>query len=317
LASAKEIPPGGEGQIDVALKAGKAVGPIAKSVTVTSNDPTNVNIILQIKAELETYFDAKPDRINFGRVNRKQPVTQSVELIGKDLDNIKIKNIHAKESELSKAFSWKQIDSRETGERKWMLEIALNPADQKPRTFMETLIIETDSEKVPSIEVMMSGEITGPITADPQRIYFANYDPGTPMTRPLKITSSEGLTYKLLEITCSDPNFTVANWAKTSASTHDLEVALDPKYTGENIKADLTIKTDSKEQPEIVIPINGYKKRVRPEPGPNAKAASEMKTTSDSTAPLNIRPGADAKGSKGQNPSSAATNRKKSDHDVN
>ena len=64
MASAKEIPPGGEGQIDVTFKTGKAIGPIAKSITVTSNDPVNPSLTLQVKADLEALFVAKPDRVH-------------------------------------------------------------------------------------------------------------------------------------------------------------------------------------------------------------------------------------------------------------
>jgi hypothetical protein len=93
IASEKEIKPDGEGKIDVTFKAGKSVDPVAKTITVSSNDPASPTLTLEIKATLETVFDVKPDRVYFGQMKKSEKKDQIVEFISKELPKIKISSI--------------------------------------------------------------------------------------------------------------------------------------------------------------------------------------------------------------------------------
>jgi hypothetical protein len=289
VASTKEIAPGVEGKIDVTFKPGKASGQTSKTVTVKSNDPVNPAKALQIKANIEIYFDAKPDRLHLGQVKRSEKKETFVEFTGIQLDKIKIKNIAIKpkdqtnQPDVTKShdsnlnnqqsssadsqvqsvvsgLSWKLDDNRTKEGGTLKLNVTFDPSKLKPGRFDDTLIIETNDEKVAKLEIPIAGEILGSLTAEPQKILFSNFDASQEMVRPVTIESYNEKAFKILSATSSNPNFTIKNLDKESKASHTIDVELKKNVTEDQFAGDLVLKTDYSEQKEITIQMHAMKK---------------------------------------------------------
>jgi hypothetical protein len=277
LASAKEIPPGGEGQVSVKFKTTNKKGEAKQRVTVTSNDPVNPTMTLELKAFLEVYFTAEPNRVYFGRVGRKEPVVKPIVFSGKEIANINIKEISIKPNDpptdAAPAFSWQLKDNRkQSPEGGLELELTLDTSKMKPDRFRETLVITTDNAKVPSLEISLSGEILGPLTANPPRLYFGNYDSDQEMARSVTIESTEGNEFTIKDATLDESNLKITKLdRKAKGTTHEIEVTLLKGYPNDRFRAELTIQTDVADHPQISVPINGYKRRDRNSPDTGQK----------------------------------------------
>jgi len=60
LASAKEIPPGGEGKIEATLRTGARGGKTSKTITVTTKRPDQRSIQLKLAAEVQVALALEP-----------------------------------------------------------------------------------------------------------------------------------------------------------------------------------------------------------------------------------------------------------------
>ncbi len=233
-----------------------------KVISVSTNDPETPKIDLEIQADLEVLFTAKPRRVWFGQISKTAPSVQTVQLAGTAIDTIKINNISLKEKEVT-AFTWKVNDKRAQGEKEISLEISLDPSKMNPGRFDNVLIIETDHKDAQTLEVSLTGEVLGPITANPPRLYFGNFEPNQKMTKTVTLTSSDQIAFKIEKIEFNGQNFAADSYEKSAKSSHTINVIFTPNDIDNRIKSDMTITTDLKDHPTVIIPIHGYKKRDR------------------------------------------------------
>jgi len=263
LASAKVIPPGGEGKIDVKFRTKHKSGVSTQKITVKTNDPVNPTLRLEVKALLEVYFAASPRRLYYGRSKPVEPIVESLSFTGKEVDSIQITDVKMEKAERAENIQWKVHDNRDKDPKSFTMDVTLDPRSMKPGRFNENIIIKTDSEKVASVKVNISGDILGPISATPPRLYFGNYETGKSMSRTVKVESSENKTFRILKAELADKSLRVKTLDTSPKALHTLNIELDSKTKKDRFRTDLVITTDMKEHPEIIIPVNGYKKRER------------------------------------------------------
>jgi hypothetical protein len=307
VASSKEISPGSEGKIDVTFKPGKALGAVSKSITVTSNDPEHPTSTLMIKANLETLLDAQPAQISFGQLKRTDNKDQSILLTGKNLEKIKIQSVALKENEqeisaaqpnppkeagrpklksAKSGLAWKINDSKENEKRKLEIALSLDAKKAGFGQFSDTLVVTTDDSQIPKIEIPITGEITGPLLAEPARAYFSNYVTGEEKSQSLTIKSDDGKMFKILSIVSDNPIIKITNTDNESKAAHSIDLTLSKEAADDQVAALLTIKTDLSEQNELIVPVNGFKKRNA---ALDQTANSSAKTTSlKSSAPAAV-----------------------------
>ncbi len=89
MASAKEIPPGGEGKIDVTFNTKNRRGKQSKKVTVLSNDSKEPKLILTVSADLKEVLGVEPQALNFGTIRWDETSTQTLQLIGEEVAMVK------------------------------------------------------------------------------------------------------------------------------------------------------------------------------------------------------------------------------------
>jgi hypothetical protein len=80
LLSAKRIAPGQTGQIEAAVKTEGNSGRIEKSITVSTNDPRQPQIVLKLVATVEPEFNVSERSIYFGSVPKGKEVVREVEV---------------------------------------------------------------------------------------------------------------------------------------------------------------------------------------------------------------------------------------------
>ena len=100
MASANEIPPGGEGKIDVHVSTGKSSRKIRQVVRAITNDPKNPEVRLTVTANVQADLEVTPNLLRFdgketgpARVTLKNTTNAPVQL-----SEISCSNEHVKVS---------------------------------------------------------------------------------------------------------------------------------------------------------------------------------------------------------------------------
>jgi len=269
LASAKEIPPGGEGKVDVEFKTAGKSGIREQSITVISNDPFNSSQVLKVKANLEVYFECKERMVSFGRIPRSDTVTKRVEFSGKYLKETGIKSIQLftpegtapADPEFSKALTWTINDQRSTEPPQLSVEFTLNPSGLKIGPFRETVKVKTTAENPAELDIQVTGEILGPITTDPPRLFFNFSDDPQSLTRKVTVKSTDGKEFGIIEVTCEDQGIRIAKPDSNKSQSHELTISIVPDYQGDRIRTELLLKLTHPDSNELRIPVSGFRRQ--------------------------------------------------------
>lgn len=262
MASAKEIPPGGEGKIDVTFKTAGKSGVREQAITVTSNDPYNQTVVVKVKANLEVYFEAKEKMISFGRIPRSDVVSKTISFAGKYLKETAIQSIELKNPDFAKSLTWKINDQRSADPPILSVDFFLNPSTMTIGPFRDSIKVKTSAESSAELEIAFSGEILGPLSTDPARLIFGISENPETMVRPIVIKSTDSKEFSILEASIDDTGLTIEPFEKSKALSHTLKITVNTNYPNDRIRTELVLKTSHPEVSEMRIPISGFKRQT-------------------------------------------------------
>jgi hypothetical protein len=254
LASAKEIPPGGEGKIDITFKTGSGSGgKREKHITVTTNDPEKKTVSLTVNTEVVETLGITPIRINFNQVKRGQEHVHFASVSGEDKDATKLTGFESPNPNIKVEINPKGFD----GDKDQQLKIILMPT-MKTGRFFERVKILTDHKTIKDIQLNVIGSVVGDVTVAPNQVHFGLFRKDKkPTERFLTIKSVGEATFKILEVTSSIPEVTTSLETVVEGKEYKLRSALSDSFAGESLNGKLTIKTDLINEGIIEVPIAG------------------------------------------------------------
>lgn len=164
-----DIPPGGEGEIEVTFSTGGKVGNQTKTITVTSNDPDNANSKLKITALIEIAFGFSTRGMNFGTVSMKDEVTKTAYIEIKDPATTQLTELISS----SPLIEVRQLPATTDADGKYKIgvEVKLKPGS-KPGRFNESIKAKSNLEGIRESTLRVSATITGDIELNPLSIRF-------------------------------------------------------------------------------------------------------------------------------------------------
>jgi hypothetical protein len=152
LLSAKKIPAGKSGQIEVKIKTDHMNGPVKKSITISSNDPGHPSMTLLIKGIVEPEIGGADSEILFGTVPAGKAAVKATVLTVAPERSIKILSALSK----NPAVTAKLDPVPGSKGKKWRL-IAVHLANAKPGAFVGQIVVKTDSRLSPEFSVYVRG----------------------------------------------------------------------------------------------------------------------------------------------------------------
>jgi hypothetical protein len=155
LLSAKQIPSGKNGQIEVTIDTGSLSGAVEKSVHVKTNDPNHPIVGLSIKAVVEPEIGISEQTIFFGRASQGKQITKEIEITLPPGKSLKILSARSEDPKVA-------VRLEPALETQYKL-IALQKADAKPGYHFGKIIIKTNSRYSSEITIYESGEVTAPV----------------------------------------------------------------------------------------------------------------------------------------------------------
>ena len=250
----KNIPPGKTGEIKATFNSGSYRGNVKKSITVTSNDPNSPTYRLSISGEIIEEISTKPHNINFGSIYIGEEIDKTITIKSLTESDINIKEVTS-----SKPFVNASIAEKNEGG--YNIKVTLKDNNQIGR-FSGNIHMETDSPRQPKIQVPFFGEIIGDITTYPKRIYYGTVTRGKELTQKLFVKINKD-DIKISNTKVS-PDFlstkVIEKYEKDNPHCL-IEITLHKEAVVGKLNGLLELKTNSKIQPIIKIPIIGEIKK--------------------------------------------------------
>lgn len=263
----KVIKPGETGKVTAHVDTTNFAGPIAKSVTVETNDPSNPTAQLTIHAVVKPYVEAYP--AGFVRYNLLQgdAETQSVTLYSEEDDPFEIKDIKTP-GEWVKVTSKKIEDPAllaqgvgKAGQNQYRLDITVGGPDAKIGPLADKILVTTTSKHQPEYPISLSGVIRPTFRVDPVGVNFGEVAPSdTAATRAITLRSNNLKMPETFTVTKAESSIPgVMASVKPAANKGEYEVTLQVAKDAKpgDLDGQVKIYTNDKINPVVTVPVKG------------------------------------------------------------
>ncbi len=155
MLSAKKIPAGKGGQIEVRLKTESFYGEVEKHVNILTNDPRQSTITLSIKATVDREIALSDQTVYFGNAPKGKEVRRQIILSIPAGKAIKILSATCTDPNVIV-----KLDPLPGSEGRKLTLTAIQKADAKPGYHFGEIILKTNSTLTPSITIYERGMVT-------------------------------------------------------------------------------------------------------------------------------------------------------------
>ena len=262
----KVIKPGATGKVTAHVDTTNFAGPIAKTVSVETNDPSTPTATLTIHATVKPYVEAAP--VGFVRYNLLQgdAATQSITLYSEEDEPFEITKIevpadYVKVSQSKITDDKQRVAAGKEGQNQYKLDITVGGPDAKIGPLADKVHIITNSKHQPDYFISVTGVVRPTVRLEPQTVNFGEVIPtDAAATRLIYVRSGniqmpESLNVTRAESTIPGVTASVKPTANKGEYEVTLQVAKDAKPG--DLKGNVKIYTNDKINAIVVVPVNG------------------------------------------------------------
>ena len=277
----KVIKPGQTGKVTAHVDTTAFAGPIAKTVTLETNDPTTPTSQLTIHAIVKPYVEAFPAgfvRFNLlqGEVDAQSVVLYSeeeepfavtkVELPVDPATNEPVKWVSATSEKVPEADKAPNVGR--TGQDQYRVKITVGGPDAKLGPLSDKIHIITTSKHQPDYFVSLSGVVRPPFRVEPSVLNFGEVSPTDVAATRLVTLRSNNLkapeTFVVSKAESSVP--AVVTSVKPTANKGEYEVSLQIAKDAKpgDVDGSVKIYTNDKMTPVVTVPMKATVKAAVP-----------------------------------------------------
>ncbi len=255
----KSVAAGGKGKIHAELDTADFQGPLAKTITVVSNDPVNPRLTLTIKVKVEPHIAVHPGYARYIYVQTLDPGTVAQTLWALDDKDFKVLGVKSPYRFVTATFHEATEAERrpEATGRQWRIEMTIQPdADVGP--LREFLVVKTSHPKQPEVRIPISGFVRPLIHVTPQVADFGAIqldDQPHEVALTLVNFGEDAITIEGVE--SGAPGIEAKAEATEAGRRFKITVTLGPNVAKGPISTMIKIRTSSSAQPVYEVPIKG------------------------------------------------------------
>jgi Protein of unknown function (DUF1573) len=263
----KVIKPGETGKVTAHVDTTNFAGPIAKTVTVESNDPNTPTAQLTIHAVVKPYVEAYP--AGFVRFNQLQGDVdaQSVTLYSEEDEPFQIVKVESPVDWIK--VNYNKIDDTtqlapnvgKQGQAQYKFNISVGGPEAKIGPIAEKIHIVTNSKHQPDYFVSVSGVIRPTYRVEPAGVNFGEVAPSdSAATRSVLLHSNNMKAPEMFVVNKAESSTPfVQTSIKPGANKGDYEVTLQIAKDAKPGDLDGTVKiyTSDKVNPVVTVPLRG------------------------------------------------------------
>ena len=224
----------------------------SKSVTVSVpfTSPTFEEVVLSVKCVARTDMVwSTSDGVTFGTVTKGKSATASMKVTLYNQPKWEVSKV---ESHGAYVKAEAKATSRTATEVTYEITCTL---DEKcpAGSWMSDLTLHTNASGIEKMRVPVTVSVEPKIAANPGVADLGAVAVGG--AKSLDVTLSGKEPFKVLEVTGADDGVTVTTKTEGARLTHTLKIDLKAATAGA-LKKDVKIKTDNKDQPEVILPVS-------------------------------------------------------------
>jgi hypothetical protein len=267
----KVIKPGETGKVTAHVDTTAFAGPIAKTVTLETNDPTTPTSQLTIHAVVKPYVEAFP--AGFVRFNLLQGEadSQTVTMYSDEEEPFQITGVEVPAPEPGKdpwiKASYEKISNEadlapnvgKPGQAQYRVKITVGGPDARVGPLAEKVRIVTNSRHQPEYLVSVAGVVRPPFRVEPSALNFGEVTPSdVAATRMVMLHSNNMRTPESFVVSKAESsNSAVVTSVKPGANKGEYEVTLQIAKDAKPGDLDGTVKifTNDKVIPVVTVPM--------------------------------------------------------------
>lgn len=270
----KVIKPGETGKVTAHVDTTAFSGPIAKTVTLETNDPSSPSSTLTIHAVVKPYVEAYP--AGFVRFNQLQGDvnTQSLTIYSEDEEPFEIRDVQVPvDPTTGKPVDWIKVTTHKLedadkvasigrpGQNQYRVDITVGGPDAKIGPMADKIRLVTNSKHQPEYMVSVSGVIRPTYRVEPTALNFGEVAPTEAAATRSVLLHSNDLktpeTFVVTKVESDVPEITTA--FKPLAQKGDYEVTLQVSKNAKpgDIDGTVRIYTTDKVNPVVTLPVKG------------------------------------------------------------
>lgn len=262
MVSAKEIPPGGVGEVKATFVSKGFQGKVKKTLTVETNDPDNPSARLSIYGEVISDVMVTPRNVNFRNVSKDsppKPIRLEIKLReGKDL---KIQEVSVDNPSILLE------EQKRTGDEA-LYSVSL--ASKLPRGRLAGRItIKTNSKKSPTTQVPCYAFVQGRVMISPQLVSFGTIRPGESSSREITLRSAGNSSFSVDRVKATSDAITTEIVPEKEGEVYRLRVTYNAaEGIRRRVSERLTIYVGGEEEEVLEVPLHGMVYESAPQKNP-------------------------------------------------
>ncbi|HEX9636346.1 MAG TPA: DUF1573 domain-containing protein [Acidobacteriota bacterium] len=247
----RSIAPGQSGTVRAKIETSRFIGPIAKTLTVKSNDPNKPELLLTMKADVYQLVDIQPSDRAMMSTTSGESVTKSFTLKSNDPESpaLEILGVEANVRGLSHKLT--------KGAEGYTLDLTL-AADAPVGPLAGQVKVKTNNPKLAELSIQVNGNVRGPILVAPSAVFLPakSSDQMAQESRVVNLRpSKEGLSFKVTEVRVSDPVLKADLSEIQPGSLYTVRIGFASAPQPGRFDSSVVILTDNALQPRIEVPV--------------------------------------------------------------
>jgi hypothetical protein len=255
----KSIAPGKSGKVHVLFDTATFNGPVAKGVTVYTNDPANPQLELTLRAKVEPYIAMKPGYARYTIVRgeaREGTIVQT--LYAPDGTQMDVVKVDSPWPYLKVGFREAQEGERlpDVKVKQWRVETTLSSeAPVGPLAGMVT--VHTNHSKQKLVEIPVSGFVRPVLAVTPAKADFGRIELKEPHRRAFSIKNFATEPIKVIGVDPPGQGLEAKVESLEEGRNYVVRLTLDPGMPKGPFHNKLTIHTDSPKSPILEVELTG------------------------------------------------------------
>lgn len=256
-----KIAPGASGKIHAEVDTIDFAGPIAKTITVLSNDPTTPRLTLTIKATVLPQVEVHPGFARYIYVQSHDPGLLKQWLWTDNFADFKVTGIVSPYKFLTASFHQATPDELRPevagNTNQWIVETTIQP-DAEVGALREFLIVKTNHPKQKEMRIPITGFVRPVMSVTPYIADFGAIDvaeSAKDMSLILVNFGEEAIEIK--KVTTTTPGVEATVRAIEAGRRYEIKLALTSKMPKGAVNSMLKIETTSVRKPTIDVPLKG------------------------------------------------------------
>jgi hypothetical protein len=262
----KRIPPGGSLDIKLEWRTRKTNDVFAQSATFGTNDPARPSLTLHISGRVYEPVVASPEVVTFFPLYSGETHRAEVAVLSPDRPDLAISEIVSSRPDLI-AVTMAPMTPDERGKLRakagYRLGVEIKPG-MPMGALSETLVVHTNHPDRPTINIRITGVVTGPITAAPSRLSIPIGEAPEGASRDVMLLVHDGreTRFDVLHKPGAVGVSIVPAAAPAGKRRYRLTVTALPKGKADRERDFIIVRTDHPKARMVTIPVDFATRRA-------------------------------------------------------